>query len=34
MNDININKKDFFKYGFCVVRNILTKEEISEYKKK
>ena len=33
MNNIYLNKKDFFKYGYCVVRNVLTEDEIEEYKK-
>ena len=33
MNNIYFNKDDFFKYGYCVVRNVLTEDEIADYKK-
>ena len=33
MKDIYLNKDDFFKYGYCVVRNVLNEDEILEYKK-
>ena len=32
MDNIYFNKEDFFKYGYCVVRNVLTENEIEEYK--
>ena len=32
MNDLNINKEDFFKYGYCVIRNVLEPLEIEKYR--
>ena len=31
MNDIFTNKNEFFKNGYCVLRNFLTKDEVEKY---
>ena len=33
MDNINFNHDDFFRQGFCVVRNVISPEEVQKYEK-